>query len=97
MDGTGFDDRLARERRARLAAERLLVQKQEELFAANRKLAQQADRLSDQVIEQREENAELVGETTRARADLEVATEKAERAERRLWDSLDIIEEGFAI
>jgi signal transduction histidine kinase/ActR/RegA family two-component response regulator len=97
MDGTGFDDRLARERRARLAAERLLVQKQEELFAANRKLAQQADRLSDQVIEQREENAELVGETTRARADLEVATEKAERAERRLWDSLDIIEDGFAI
>ncbi|MGI3186577.1 ATP-binding protein [Nioella aestuarii] len=97
MDGTSFDDRLARERRARLAAERLLVQKQEELFAANRKLAQQADRLSDQVIEQREENAELVGETTRARADLEVATEKAERAERRLWDSLDIIEDGFAI
>ena len=33
----------------------------------------------------------------RARADLEVATEKAERAERRLWDSLDIIEDGFAI
>lgn len=97
MDGTGFDDRLARERRARLAAERLLVQKQEELFAANRKLAQQADKLSDRVIEQREENAELVGETTRARADLEVATEKAERAERRLWDSLDIIEDGFAI
>ena len=97
MDGTGFNDRLARERRARLAAERLLVQKQEELFAANRKLAQQAGRLSDQVIEQREENAELAGETTRARADLEVATEKAERAERRLWDSLDIIEDGFAI
>lgn len=97
MDGTGFDDRLARERRARLAAERLLVQKQEELFAANRKLARQADRLSDQVIEQREENAELAGETSRARADLEVATEKAERAERRLWDSLDIIEDGFAI
>ena len=97
MDGHGFDDRLAQERRARLAAERLLVQKQEELFAANRKLALQAEHLSDQVIEQREENAELVGETTRVRADLEVATQKAERAERRLWDSLDIIEDGFAI
>ncbi len=97
MDGAGFDDRLARERRARLAAERLLVQKQAELFAANERLAEQAESLSDQVIEQREENAELVGQTTRARADLEVATEKAERAERRLWDSLDIIEDGFAI
>lgn len=97
MDGAGFDDRLAQERRARLAAERLLVQKQEELFAANKKLASQAESLSDQVIEQREENAELVGETSRARADLEVATEKAARAERRLWDSLDIIEDGFAI
>lgn len=97
MDGRGFDDRLARERRARLAAERLLVQKQEELLAANRKLAEQAGQLSDKVIEQRAENAELVGETTRARADLELATEKAERAERRLWDSLDIIEDGFAI
>ena len=52
MDGHGFDDRLAQERRARLAAERLLVQKQEELFAANRKLALQAEHLSDQVIEQ---------------------------------------------
>ncbi|MFO7921990.1 MAG: ATP-binding protein [Nioella sp.] len=97
MDGRGFDDRLSQERRARLAAERLLVQKQEELFAANRKLAAQAGQLSDKVIEQREENADLLGETTRARADLEVATEKAEKAERRLWDSLDIIEDGFAI
>ena len=97
MDGRRFDDRLAQERRARLAAERLLVQKQEELFAANRKLAAQAGQLSDTVIEQRTENAELVGETTRARADLEVATEKAAKAERRLWDSLDIIEDGFAI
>jgi len=97
MDGRGFDDRLAQERRARLAAERLLVQKQEELFNANRKLAAQAGQLSDTVIEQRTENAELVGQTSRARADLEVATEKAEKAERRLWDSLDIIEDGFAI
>jgi signal transduction histidine kinase/CheY-like chemotaxis protein len=97
MNPAGIDDRLAQERRARLAAERLLAQKSQELFSANKRLAQHADAMSDQVIEQRQENAELVGQTTKVRADLEVATEKAQRAERRLWDSLAIIEDGFAI
>jgi len=97
MNPAGLDDRLARERRARLAAERLLAQKSQELLSANERLAQHADAMSDQVIEQRQENAELAGQTSKARADLEVATEKAQRAERRLWDSLGIIEDGFAI
>jgi signal transduction histidine kinase/CheY-like chemotaxis protein len=92
-----MEDRLAKERRARLAAERLLAQKSEELFSANKRLAAHADAMSDQVIEQRQENAALVGQTTKVRADLEVATEHAQRAERRLWDSLAIIEDGFAI
>ena len=97
MNPAGIDDRLAQERRARLAAERLLAQKSQELFAANKRLAQHAAAMSDQVIEQRQENAELAGQTSKVRADLEVATEKAQRAERRLWDSLAIIEDGFAI
>ena len=45
-------DRLAKERRARLAAERLLEQKSRELFAANEKLALHARALSDQIVEQ---------------------------------------------
>lgn len=97
MTPAGIDDRLARERRARLAAERLLAQKSQELFSANKRLAAHADAMSDQVIEQRQENAALVGQTTKVRADLEVATQNAQRAERRLWDSLAIIEDGFAI
>jgi hypothetical protein len=47
-------ERLAKERRARLAAERLLEQKTRELFAANEKLALHARVLSDQIVEQRE-------------------------------------------
>lgn len=97
MTRGGFDDRLAQERRARLAAERLLAQKSEELYSANKKLAEHAHALSHQVIEQREENAELMGQTTQVRAELEVATEKAVIAERRLWDSLLTIQDGFAI
>jgi hypothetical protein len=46
-------EKLAKERRARLAAERLLEQKQRELFAANEKLALHARGLSDQIVEQR--------------------------------------------
>jgi hypothetical protein len=47
-------ERLAKERRARLAAERLLDQKSRELFAANEKLALHARALSDQIVEQRQ-------------------------------------------
>jgi len=49
-----FAERLAKERRARLAAERLLEQKSRELFAANEKLAMHARSLSDQIVEQRQ-------------------------------------------
>ncbi|QBY01953.1 response regulator [Rhodophyticola sp. CCM32] len=97
MGSAGPDDRLAQERRLRLAAERLLAQKSEELYAVNRKLADHANALSYQVIEQREAHAELEGQTTQVKAELEVATEKAVVAERRLWDSLEAIEDGFAI
>ena len=44
----------SKERRARLAAERLLEQKSRELFAANEKLALHARSLSDQIVEQRQ-------------------------------------------
>ena len=41
----GISGKLAEERRGRLAAERLLELKQEELFAANRKLGRHAQAL----------------------------------------------------
>ncbi|TKZ17900.1 hypothetical protein FAP39_13685 [Shimia litoralis] len=49
--------KLAEERRARLAAERLLELKQAELFAANRKLGRHAKKLSHEIVETRAEVA----------------------------------------
>jgi hypothetical protein len=97
MESSGIDARLAKERRARLQAERLLALRSEELYSANRKLSEHAHALSSQVIEQREENAALKGQTTQVAAELEVATDRAALAEQRLWDSLTAVEDGFAI
>ncbi|MBF9045672.1 response regulator [Rhodobacterales bacterium LSUCC0031] len=97
MSIRGLDERFARERRARLQAERLLAQRSEELYAANKKLAAHAHALSHEVIAQREAHAALIGRSTRTQAALAVATEKAVIAERRLWDALSAVEDGFAI
>ena len=92
-----FDERLARERRARLQAERLLACRSQELYDAHRKLSDHAHALSHTVIAQRKENAALIGRSTQTEAALEMATEKAVIAERRLWDALSTVEDGFAI
>lgn len=97
MSIEGFDIRLARERRGRLQAERLLAQRSEELYSAHRKLAEHAHALSHTVIEQRAAHADLVGRSTQAQAALALATEKAVVAERRLWDALSAVEGGFAM
>ncbi|WP_166417878.1 response regulator [Cochlodiniinecator piscidefendens] len=92
-----LSDKLAQERRGRLAAERLLELKQAELFSANQKLGKHARALSDEIVEKRQEVEEvrnvaeaLKGENTQVRSDLEVA-------ERRLWDSVQTIQDGFAV
>ncbi len=97
-------ERLAKERRARLAAERLLEHKSRELIVANQKLAFHARGLSDQIVEQRHvtqvavtEAEQLKGQNSRFLSDLEVAHSTAVLAERRLWDSIDTIRDGFAV
>ncbi len=97
-------ERLARERRARLAAERLLEQKSRELEAANEKLALHARSLSDQIVEQRHAAASarsqaevLKGQHSRFMTDLDRAHTAAIMAERRLWDSINTIHDGFAV
>ena len=99
-----LSERLVRERRARLAAERLLEQKSRELFAANEKLAIHARSLSDQIVEQRQAvksaltEAELLKhQNTRFVEDLDRAHTAAVMAERRLWDALETINDGFAV
>ncbi|MEM8556113.1 MAG: response regulator, partial [Pseudomonadota bacterium] len=92
------------ERRARMAAESLLQQKQRELSSANRKLGEHAKLLSEEIIEKRQEvrivrsQAEkLKGQNTKVREDLDRATKQAVVAERRLWDAIETIQDGFAV
>ncbi|WP_439122023.1 ATP-binding protein [Marivita sp.] len=89
-------NKLAEERRARLAAERLLELKQAELFAANRKLGTHALQLSNEIVETRAEVAMVRGENQRVKTELGVANEKIQIAERRLWHSIETIQDGFA-
>lgn len=97
-------DHLAKERRARLAAERLLEQKKRELIAANEQLAQHARALSEQILRQRSglerarvEAESLKGERALAESNLERANSMARIAQRRLWEALETIEDGFAV
>lgn len=92
-----IDELLTQERRARMAAERLLAQKEAELFEANRKLSRHARALSEDLVETRGEVEEVKGENTRVRADLERATTEVTIAKRRLWSSIETIEDGFAV
>ncbi len=89
-------NKLAEERRARLAAERLLEQKQAELHSANRKLGKHALALSEEIVETRAEVQNVLDENERVKSDLTVANEKVEIAERRLWHSIETIQDGFA-
>lgn len=81
---------LAEERRARLAAERLLQQKQAELHAANRKLGQHALQLSHEISEKRAEVAFVRDEHQRA-------MQKIDLVEGQLWRALESIRDGFAM
>ena len=97
-------DVLAQERRARLAAEGLLELKQNELFAANSKLSEHALALSEEIVDKREEVAivrteaeELRGKNSLALEELEQAHYAVDIAERRLWDSVETIDDGFAV
>lgn len=89
-------DKLAKERRARLAAERLLDLKQAELSAANRKLGRHAMALTRQIGETQAEVATVRDENEKVKSDLTVANAKIEVAERRLWHSIQTIQDGFA-
>ncbi len=99
-----LEKRLAREKRARQEAERLLEIKAAELFEANRELAKYADDLTDeiettqkQVIEARDKADSLESQTSKIRADLDDANRAVFRAERRLWNGIEAIRDGFAL
>lgn len=89
-------DRLAEERRARLAAERLLELKQAELTSANRKLGRHAIALSRRIDQTQAEVETVRHENEKVKSDLTVAHQKVEVAERRLWHSIQSFHDGFA-
>ncbi|MGR3511441.1 MAG: ATP-binding protein [Paracoccaceae bacterium] len=97
-------ERLAAERRARLAAERLMEQMKSELYAANESLSQRARTLStrvatseEEISAARSEAAELQAQYEQAQENLQTAESAITIAERRLWDSLETIRDGFAV
>ncbi len=96
-------DKLTSERRARLAAERLLERRQRELAELKDELDVARRLLTAQSLELRNvaaaasRTAALEGEQQRVRSDLEVANQIALMAERRLWDSINTIRDGFAV
>lgn len=99
-----LSDKLASERRARLAAERQLEQMKAELYEANENLSLHARNLSSriaftekEVVEARTEAASLQQRFERAQANLATAESAITIAERRLWDSLETIRDGFAV
>ena len=89
-------DRITMERRGRLAAEKMLELKQAELFAANQKLGKHARELSEEIVETRAKSAIIQDENKRVKSDLTVANQKIMIAERRLWHSVETIQDGFA-
>ncbi|MGH1412344.1 MAG: response regulator [Pelagimonas sp.] len=89
--------RLADERRARLAAERLLDLKQKELFEANRRLGQHARQLSNEIKETRTEVAQVRQRHQRVVHELGEATQRIEVVTDQLWKALKSIQDGFAL
>jgi signal transduction histidine kinase/CheY-like chemotaxis protein len=97
-------ERLAQERRARLAAERMLLQRTRELQAAEARLAQHAKGMFERIVAERDlaqsaqtEAAGLRGQQERFIADLDRAQTTAVFAERRLWDSIEALRDGYAL
>jgi signal transduction histidine kinase/CheY-like chemotaxis protein len=91
-----LQQKLTDERRARLAAERMLELKKAELFAANRKLGRNARELSDEIVDTRALVESMGEENRKVKSDLSAAHEKIAVVERRLWHSIETIKDGFA-
>ncbi len=97
MDIAELQEELARERRGRLAAERLLELKKTELGDANRQLSKHARQLSGTIVDQRKVVSILQGENDRVVEDLHRAKDQVVAVERLLWDALENIPDGFAL
>lgn len=89
-------DKLTQERRMRLAAERLLDQRQRERDALAHQVAQLQSTLRATRQASQPPPALAVPDPSH-HADLHAAEATASRAERRLWDSINTVRDGFAV
>jgi signal transduction histidine kinase/DNA-binding response OmpR family regulator len=96
--------RLAEERRARLAAERLLELKQAELSEANRRLGRHALKLSQEIRVTKSEVAEVRGENARVISELGEVTNRFqevshefEKVTDQLWHAMESFHDGFCM
>lgn len=89
--------RLADERRARLAAEHMLRLKQKALTEANIKLARQSEELHKGISKARATVETMQAENQRVRSDLDAAEQRAKEGEARLWHTLSTIDKGLAL
>ena len=97
-------DKLTQERRARLTAEQRLDHRTRELDATlvqldtlRQELHALRRRGHSTVLEQAQRSAEAETLQQRAREEAEQAQRSASMAERRLWDSINTIQDGFAV
>jgi signal transduction histidine kinase/DNA-binding response OmpR family regulator len=92
-----LERKLVRVTRAKKAAETLLEEKAAELFAANQKLEQHAKSLAVEANSAKSEAQTWKGRAHQASSELEDANIAVFKAERRLWDALEAIKDGFAL
>ncbi len=92
-----MDELLAKERRARLAAERRLEQKEAELMAANRRLGQHSRDLTLEIGATRRKVAAIEDEKKDVLNRLGHAVEKMQVVESQLWKALEAMRDGFAM
>ncbi|WP_208349459.1 response regulator [Pseudaestuariivita rosea] len=88
---------LAEERRARLAAEKLLEQAQCDLAQIKSQLSAQENLHAAEITKLTSKTRYVEDENRRILADLQSAQSQAGAAERRLWNSLQAATNGFAI
>lgn len=91
-----LSDKLLEERRRRLETERLLELKQAQLATSHRNLDHRAQELARQLVSSRAEVETVLDENQRVRSDLDAAKEKIALVERRLWQSIETVRDGFA-
>ncbi len=94
MDPT---DMLARERRARLAAERMLELRERECQTLRSQLAEQSRNQAATAHLPREERVELERAADKARQEAQVANARTLIAEQRLWEAIETFRDGFAV